>query len=84
MQKATRVGGREWDALLSSEHGDMFHPQRNQSGMNSTLSKLVGAGRKSNKSIMFIDGFAYFSLLWPGSQAIRSTPACADELSCRR
>lgn len=48
--------------------------------MESTLDKLLGAGRKSTKNRV-IDGFAYPFLIWRGSQAIRSKPTCAYQLT---
>lgn len=51
--------------------------------MESTLGKLVRAGRESSKSRV-IDGFVYLFLFWPGSQAIRSKPACARQLTSGR
>lgn len=51
--------------------------------MESTLGKLVRAGRESSKSRV-INGFVYLFLFWPGSQAIRSKPAYARQLTSRR
>lgn len=61
---------------FSSEHISVFHPQ---SGMESTLGKLVRAGRESKRRLIK-DGLVCFFLVWPGSQAIRSKPIRAHQL----
>ena len=65
---------------FSSEHSKVFHPQR---GMESTLGKLVRAGREGSKRRVIIDGFLCLFLFWPGSQEIRSQPTCAYQRTSR-
>lgn len=55
-------------------------PRSNSGVMELTLDKVVEAGRDSDNSRV-IDGFVYLCLLWPGSQAIRSKPTCAHQLT---
>lgn len=64
---------------FSSEHINVLHPQ---SGMESTLGKLVRAGRESKKRFI-TDDLVCFFLVWPGSQAIRSKPTHAHQLTSR-
>lgn len=45
---------------VSPEHSDMLQPQRNPRGMDSTLDKLVGAGRQSHNSTAIVHGLVHF------------------------